>query len=50
VMALGGCKSLTNVTVTTNIYDIIFNSENVGAKVHIREGDSPNRQLRSLIN
>ena len=29
-------------------YNFIFKSEGMGAKVHVREGNNPDHQLRSL--
>jgi len=51
LLTSGGCKSLTKVSVTSNSFftKSFYGSENVGAKVYVREGNSPDRQLRSLI-
>jgi hypothetical protein len=44
---LGG-KHLTNSNQTTNAINLKPGSETVGAKLHSREGNSPDHQLRSL--
>jgi hypothetical protein len=44
---LGG-KKLTNSNQTTNAINLKPGSETVGAKLHSREGNSPDHQLRSL--
>jgi len=49
MLTSGGCKSLTKVSLTMNTFNNKYGSENEGAKVFIREGNSPDRQLRSLI-
>jgi hypothetical protein len=44
---LGG-KKLTNSNQTTNAINLKPGSETVGDKLHSREGNSPDHQLRSL--
>ena len=44
---LGG-KKLTNSNQTTNAINLKPGSETVGDKLHCREGNSPDHQLRSL--
>ena len=44
---LGG-KHLTNSNQTTNAINFKPGSETVGDKLHSREGNSPDHQLRSL--
>ena len=44
---LGG-KKLTNSNQTTNAIKLEPGSETVGDKLHSREGNSPDHQLRSL--
>jgi hypothetical protein len=44
---LGG-KYLTNSNQTTNAINLKPGSETVGDKLHSREGNSPDHQLRSL--
>ena len=34
--------------INSECYDIMFGSEAVGAKVHCREGNNPDYQLKSL--
>jgi hypothetical protein len=38
----------TNPNQTPNAADMVHGSETVGDKVHSREGNSPDRRLRSL--
>jgi hypothetical protein len=46
--SLGGVL-LTEVNQPPNTVDLELRSETMGNKVHSREGNSPDRQLRSLI-
>lgn len=46
MLTLGGSKILTQVTKTLNINQEINNRQNMSAKIHIREGKSPEQKLR----
>ena len=45
---LGGFTALPNLTKTPNTGEIDRGRQTMGAKVHVRKGNSPDRQLRSL--
>jgi len=46
MIILGGSKILTQITKTLNISQKSNNRQNMSAKIHIREGKSPERELR----
>jgi len=46
MLILGGSKILTHITKTLNINQVKNNRQNVSAKIHIREGKSPEHELR----
>ena len=50
VELLIGCGGFTAYQVLTNseCYNMIYSSEGMGAKVHVREGKNPDQTLRSL--
>ena len=50
VELLIGCGGFTAYQFLTNseCYEMIVRSEGMGAKVHVREGNNPDHQLRSL--
>ena len=50
VELLIGCGGFTTYQFLTNseCYEMLFSSEGMGAKVHVREGNNPDHQLRSL--
>jgi len=50
VLVLGGFHRLTFITKTKNALKFNVNRQNIGAKVYIQEGNSPDRQLRSIIH
>ena len=43
-----GAYKRTDPNQTPNTIDIIYGSQAVGDKLHCREGNNPDRQLRSL--
>ena len=49
VELLIGCGGFTTYQFLTNseCYKIMYSSEGMGAKVHVREGNNPDHQLRS---
>ena len=49
VELLIGCGGFTAYQFLTNseCYIMIYSSEGMGAKVHVREGNNPDHQLRS---
>jgi len=50
VLVFGGFHRLTFITKTKNALKYNVNRQNIGAKVYIQEGNSPDRQLRSIIH
>ena len=49
VELLIGCGGFTTYQFLTNseCYKMMYSSEGMGAKVHVREGNNPDHQLRS---
>ena len=49
VELLIGCGAFTGYQFLTNseCYEMMYSSEGMGAKVHVREGKNPDHQLRS---
>ena len=46
LIGLGGFTAYQTLT-NSECYDMIYGSEGMGAKVHVREGKNPDHQLRS---
>ena len=49
VELLIGCGGFTayQILINSECYNIIYRSEGMGAKVHVRKGKNPDHQLRS---
>ena len=47
LIGLGGFTAYQTLT-NSECYDMFLSSEGMGAKVHAREGNNPDYQLRSL--
>ena len=47
LIGLGGFTAYQPLT-NSECYEMFFSSEGMGAKVHVREGNNPDHQLRSL--
>ena len=46
LIGLGGFTAYQTLT-NSECYDMFLSSEGMGAKVHVREGNNPDHQLRS---
>ena len=46
LIGLGGFTAYQTLT-NSECYDMLFSSEGMGAKVHVRKGKNPDHQLRS---
>ena len=47
LIGLGGFTAYQTLT-NSEYYNMIISSEGMGAKVHVRKGNNPDHQLRSL--
>ena len=47
LIGLGGFTAYQTLT-NSECYDMFLSSEGMGANVHVREGNNPDHQLRSL--